>query len=74
MKESKGQNLFLLDEPTTGLHYFDVLKLIDVFNKMADNGHTIIYVEHNSYLIDIANQKITLGPESGDKGGELINN
>lgn len=69
-----GQNLYVFDEPTTGLHYFDIQKLITLFNKIVDEGHTILFIEHNPLLISIANQIIELGPESGERGGKLIQN
>jgi excinuclease ABC subunit A len=72
MKVKSTKNLFLLDEPGTGLHYFDILKLIEVFNRLADNGNTIIFIEHNPTLINIANQIIEMGPASGNEGGEII--
>lgn len=70
---NKGEkNLYLFDEPSTGLHYFDLLRLIDVFENMLKEGHTIIVIEHNETLINYANQIITLGPESGQNGGYLV--
>ena len=61
MLQSEGQKvLFLLDEPSSGLHYKDLDELIKVFNKLADSGHTILFIEHNPYLISIANQVVEL--------------
>ncbi|HPG72955.1 MAG TPA: excinuclease ABC subunit UvrA, partial [Bacteroidales bacterium] len=74
MKASIHNTLFLLDEPGTGLHYFDILKLIDVFNRLANNGNTIIFIEHNPTLIAIANQLIEMGPGSGSDGGRIVRN
>ncbi len=68
----KGHNLYLFDEPTTGLHFRDILKLIKVFNELADEGHTLMFIEHNVLLTGIANQYFELGPGSGEKGGRLI--
>lgn len=70
----KGCNLYIFDEPTTGLHALDIQKLIKVFDQLADEGHTILFIEHNPLLISIANQVITLGPGSGPLGGNLVNN
>ena len=72
IENTGDQNLYLFDEPSTGLHYFDILKLIKVFEKLVDNGHTVLFIEHNSTLLSIANEVITLGPGSGENGGELI--
>ena len=71
---SKGKTLFLFDEPSTGLHHQDVLKLVDLFNELVEKGNTVVFIEHNSALIACANHVITLGPESGELGGELIEN
>ena len=72
IENTGDENLYLFDEPSTGLHYFDILKLIKVFEKLVDNGHTVLFIEHNSTLLSIANEVITLGPGSGKNGGELI--
>ena len=72
MEFGSEKNLYLFDEPSTGLHYFDVLELIKLFRRITEEGHTIIYIEHNATLIDAAGTKITLGPGSGDEGGKLI--
>ena len=69
---SKGNTLYLFDEPSTGLHYFDILKLIEVFQSIVENGDTVIFIEHNSTLIEAADQVITLGPGSGENGGMKI--
>jgi excinuclease ABC subunit A len=68
-----GKNLYLFDEPTTGLHDLDIQKLMHLFNQLADEGHTLMFIEHNPLLISIANQVITLGLGSGPQGGYLIN-
>ena len=70
--QGKGQGkLFIFDEPTTGLHFHDVKKLLDAFNALVDAGNTIIVVEHNTDVIKAADWIIDLGPDSGDKGGEV---
>ena len=72
MQKRKGTSLYLFDEPSTGLHYFDILEIIKVFQSIVDRGDTVLFIEHNSTLIESANQVITLGPESGECGGEII--
>ncbi len=67
-----GRTLYILDEPTTGLHFDDVLKLINVLGRLANKGNTIIIIEHNLDVIKSADYCIDLGPEGGDKGGEII--
>ena len=71
-KKSTGQTLYLLDEPTTGLHFHDVKKLIDVLNDLVIMGNTIVVIEHNMEVIKCADYIIDLGPEGGDLGGEII--
>ncbi len=71
-KRQTGSTLFILDEPTTGLHMADVQKLIKVINKLADKGNTIIVIEHNLDVIKCADYIVDLGPEGGDKGGTVI--
>jgi excinuclease ABC subunit A len=71
-KKSTGQTLYLLDEPTTGLHFHDVKKLIDVLNSLVDMGNTIVVIEHNVEVIKCADHIIDLGPEGGDLGGEIV--
>jgi excinuclease ABC subunit A len=71
-KKSTGRTLYLLDEPTTGLHFHDVGKLIDVLNNLVDKGNTIVVIEHNIDVIKSADYIIDLGPEGGDLGGEII--
>ena len=72
VKSSKGGNLFILDEPTTGLHIKDIEKLIKVLQALIEKGHTIIVIEHNLELIKWADWIIELGPEGGEKGGYLL--
>ena len=69
---SKDSVLFIFDEPTTGLHFHDIKKLLDSFYALIDQGHSIIVVEHNLELIKCADHIIDLGPEAGDKGGYLV--
>jgi excinuclease ABC subunit A len=71
-KKSTGRTLYLLDEPTTGLHFHDVKKLIDVLNNLVDKGNTVIVIEHNIDVVKSADYIIDLGPEGGDLGGEII--
>lgn len=71
-KRSTGKTLYLLDEPTVGLHWYDLDKLIKIINKLADNGNTILIIEHNLDLIKTADHIIDLGPQGGDEGGEII--
>jgi excinuclease ABC subunit A len=72
----KGNNrkktLFIFDEPTTGLHFHDIKKLLNSFNSLLENGHSIIVVEHNTDLIKCADHIIDLGLDGGEKGGDLI--
>ncbi len=72
LQKRTGSSLFLFDEPSTGLHYFDILKLIKVFQSIVDRGDTLLFIEHNSFLIESADQVITLGPGSGESGGLII--
>jgi excinuclease ABC subunit A len=71
-KKATGQTLYLLDEPTTGLHFHDVKKLIKVLNDLVDKGNTVVVIEHNLDVIKSADYIIDLGPEGGDDGGEII--
>ncbi|HJX31791.1 MAG TPA: excinuclease ABC subunit UvrA, partial [Thermodesulfobacteriota bacterium] len=71
-KRSTGRTLYLLDEPTTGLHFADVQNLLEVLNRLTDRGNTIIIIEHNLEVIKTADHVIDLGPEGGDKGGYLV--
>jgi excinuclease ABC subunit A len=71
-KKSTGRTLYLLDEPTTGLHFHDVKKLIDVLSSLVNMGNSIVVIEHNMEVIKCADHIIDLGPEGGDLGGEII--
>lgn len=72
-KESdRNKILFIFDEPTTGLHFHDINRLLKAFNALIENGHTIVIVEHNMDVIKCADWVIDLGPEAGDEGGEIV--
>ena len=71
-KRSTGKTIYILDEPTTGLHTADVHKLIDVLNKLVEGGNTVVVIEHNLDVIKIADYIIDLGPEGGDGGGTIV--
>ena len=71
-KRSTGSTLYVLDEPTTGLHFDDVKKLLDVLQKLVDKGNTVLVIEHNLDVIKSVDHIIDMGPEGGDKGGQII--
>jgi excinuclease ABC subunit A len=71
-KRPTGKTIYILDEPTTGLHTADVHKLIDVLQKLVDSQNTVVVIEHNLDVIKTADYIIDLGPDGGDKGGELV--
>lgn len=71
-KKSTGRTLYLLDEPTTGLHFVDIQKLLDVINSLIDLGNTVIVIEHNPDVVKSADYIIDLGPEGGEKGGMVV--
>ena len=67
-----GRTLYILDEPTTGLHFADIQKLLDVLHRLTDAGNTVVVVEHNLDVVKTADWIIDLGPEGGDAGGYVI--
>ncbi len=71
-KRSTGKTIYILDEPTTGLHFADVHKLIDILKRLSEGGNTVIVIEHNLDVIKTADYIIDIGPEGGDKGGTII--
>ena len=71
-KKPTGKSMFILDEPTTGLHSDDINKLIKVLNTIVDNGDTVLVIEHNLDVIKVADHIIDLGPNGGTGGGEVI--
>ncbi|MFR9651750.1 MAG: excinuclease ABC subunit A, partial [Rikenellaceae bacterium] len=70
--KDRDRILFIFDEPTTGLHFHDIGRLMDAFNALIEHGHTILIVEHNIEVIKCADYIVDLGPEAGDRGGEVI--
>ncbi|MBO5778715.1 MAG: excinuclease ABC subunit UvrA, partial [Clostridia bacterium] len=71
-KRSTGKTMYILDEPTTGLHSADVQKLIEVLTRLTDAGNSVLVIEHNLDMIKTADHIIDLGPEGGDKGGTIL--
>ena len=72
MKKSTGNTLYLLDEPTTGLHFVDIQKLLEVINSLIDLGNSVVVIEHNSDVVKSADHIIDLKPEGGEKGGMVV--
>jgi len=71
-RRATGKTLYVLDEPTTGLHMADVDKLIGVLQRLTETGNSVLVIEHNMDVIKVADYLIDLGPEGGDKGGEIV--
>lgn len=71
-KKTKGDALYILDEPTTGLHFEDIKKLLEVLNRLVDNNNTVLIIEHNLDVIKVADHIIDLGPEGGEAGGHIV--
>jgi len=71
-KRATGRTIYILDEPTTGLHFHDIAKLLEVLERLVNAGNTIVIIEHNLDVIKTADYLIDLGPEGGDRGGEII--
>ncbi len=69
---TQGHTLYILDEPTTGLHFEDIRKLVEVLNRLADAGNTLVVIEHNLDVIKCADWLLDLGPEGGHNGGRII--
>ncbi len=71
-KRGTGKTIYILDEPTTGLHSHDVKRLIDILHRLTDAGNTVVVIEHNLDVIKVADHIIDLGPDGGDGGGQII--
>jgi excinuclease ABC subunit A len=71
-KRDTGKTLYILDEPTTGLHFQDIQHLVGVLNKLVDKGNTVLVIEHNMDIMKVADHIIDIGPEGGQQGGEII--
>jgi excinuclease ABC subunit A len=70
--DKRERTLYIFDEPTTGLHFHDINKLMESLNRLVDNGHTVIIIEHNIDVIKCADHVIDLGPEGGKDGGNIV--
>ena len=71
-KRSTGKTMYVLDEPTTGLHTYDVQKLVAILQRLVATGNSVVVIEHNLDVIKVADHIIDLGPEGGDEGGEVV--
>ena len=71
-KRDTGKTMYILDEPTTGLHFQDIKKLMEVLNRLADKGNTVLIIEHNLDVIKVSDHVIDIGPEGGQRGGNII--
>jgi excinuclease ABC subunit A len=71
-KRPTGRTMYILDEPTTGLHFADIQRLLDVLDRLVESGNTVLVIEHNLDMIRNADWIIDLGPEGGDRGGEIV--
>ena len=71
-KRSTGKTIYILDEPTTGLHFADVHKLVDILQRFTEDGNTVVVIEHNLDVIKTADYIIDLGPDGGDRGGTVV--
>ncbi|WMJ72350.1 excinuclease ABC subunit UvrA [Cytophagaceae bacterium ABcell3] len=72
-RKDTGKTLYILDEPTTGLHFQDIRQLLNVLNKLADKGNTVLIIEHNLDVVKVSDHIIDIGPEGGEKGGRIVN-